>query len=862
MNKNTLRVSLIFFGLFLAFFSTQKANSAWIKNLVQETSAQGACSALDVIFLIDQSSSMSGTKPNDPTDQRAYAPQWAVDWLADNAYDICPEATHRFAMISFGTEAKITKDLCEIGPDNADEWEKVRVECKSGIEPLDMGKTNPLAAFQLAAQLFDDAPTIGLENRKRVIIFMTDGVPCLQEPNCGDYLGAAEELRTWINENLTFDETLLKQENCLKDLREKYQDKEIPPEEVNACLDQFRIDPGQINNSTYIWTMLLKQGMSTYPRSLRDIYVDIANSHAGDAIDLRKNRQDIPSNFLNILSSLAGVKATRISCGNFAVNPYLDQARLTFFKIDEATDVTISYEDALGNLQKIVDGQPQGGGFDVAEWYAQGTNERYVFNNPYPGIWRIESDACQDIDAYYEEVQFDIGGLQPLKILTPENEAIPPEASIDLVKIEKYPQAPYTDPQKPYYLQFTMRDKNGDVIKNADDPFFGVNFTVTVVDPKGDPKIYEMEWKADLSLYQSTEPVSLPHQGEYQITVGGDTLTREYPYGPLDRDLSKEKVFDIVHNLFSYEAKMNVVCPNLEIVDRCPWETRVAEDGCTFCPIREFNYSLTVPEDGSSIGPVHQTIRSGWPLKVNPFNVTVQFNSADDKPINLDEILTNPSTPLAVRVSSSTDDKTVSLVRDATNPLIYHGVVDDMDEEGNYRIVANLTSPYSEFYRSQNNTAEATFSRGDQTWNKETTYRTLFYILCMIVGVLILRYILIRTNRVKGVLVFTDGSTQIAEFPLNSGKNWIDFKKKTLEQYPQLDLKKLRVNSMSKRRQKARKVEGEDQILMSSDAASGPGVKVSGRTAETKKSFSFTLPPNQATDYSEDSVARMEYKEH
>jgi hypothetical protein len=726
-----------------------------------------------------------------------------------------------------------------------------------------MGRTNPLAAFQLADQILDDAPPVGDEGRKRVIIFMTDGVPCLQEPGCGDYLGAARELRDWINENLPFDSTLLKQESCLADLRKKYEDKEIPPAEINACLDQFRTDQKANNNSTYIWTMLLKQGISTYPNVLREVYADIAKSHAGEVIDLKKNRQDIPGNFLNILTGLAGVRASRISCGNFAVNPYLNQARLTFFKIDEATDVTITYEDATGNSHKLVNGRSEDGGFDVAEWYSEGTNERYVLNNPYPGIWRIESDACQDIDAYYEEVQFDIGGLQPLKILTPDGQTIPPEASFNLVKIEKYPQEPYVDPENPYYLQFTMHDTNGETIKDAEDPFFGVTFTVNVVDPIGNEKTYEMEWKADQSLYQSKTAIALPAQGEYQIFVIGDTLIREYPYGPLDRDLSKEKVFNTARELFSYDAKLNAVCPNLEVVARCPWATYIADDGCSVCPIREFEFKINTPFNGADIGPVHKNLLSGWPLKVNPFDVTLQFQSSDSNPINLDEVLTNPTVPLSVKVSNSTESQPITLTRDPANPLQYKGTIENMTAEGEYHLTADLTSQHNEFYRAKNQSAEETFTRTDGRWNKSVTYRNILFMLLLILALLILRAILIRTNKVKGVLVFTDGSTTIAEFPLNSGKNWIDVKSGILKKYPQLDLTKLRVKSLPKKKQRrARKTDAEDQILTVVETDTGSGVQVTGRTSETKTRFNFTLSPDQATDYSAESVARMEYKQY
>ena len=45
------------------------------------------CYSLDVIFIVDQSGSMSGdagAAPNDPIGSRFEAPRYAMDWLANN----------------------------------------------------------------------------------------------------------------------------------------------------------------------------------------------------------------------------------------------------------------------------------------------------------------------------------------------------------------------------------------------------------------------------------------------------------------------------------------------------------------------------------------------------------------------------------------------------------------------------------------------------------------------------------------------------------------------------------------------------------------------------------------------------------
>src|SRR5690606_27746726 len=153
-------------------------------------------------------------------------------------------------------------------------------------------------------------------------------------------------------------------------------------------------------------TMLISYG-SAWPQSLRSVYESMATIHGGGVIDISQKRKDIPATFLNIMTDLAGVPVTRLGCGNFAVNTLVRHARMTFFKINEETDVKISYVDADNNVHEVINGD-HAGGFNVLEHYSEGANERYVLDFPYPGIWRLESDSCDGIDAYYEPILLDL----------------------------------------------------------------------------------------------------------------------------------------------------------------------------------------------------------------------------------------------------------------------------------------------------------------------------------------------------------------------------------------------------------------------------------------------------------------------
>ncbi|MCU0485937.1 MAG: VWA domain-containing protein, partial [Anaerolineales bacterium] len=594
-------------GLWLASAESPVQAAASVRAAsLGETDEAGACFSLDVVFIIDQSGSMDGSPgvlPNDPTEQRAYGPRWAIDWLTDNALDICPDAIHRVALISFGENAYLDLPLSNVDPNNSQEATRIRERLKENITPQDLGETNPTAAFKLAKDVLDDAAPIGESPRKRVIIYITDGHPCVRALGCTppnstmDFVEYARQMKLQVARDFPFDATLLQQESCLNEAIITYGVDFIPPEVSTQCLAEYRSEPESFKNSTYIWTILLKHG-EAYSSRLRDQYVEMSESHAGEVVNLTANRGDIPDTFLKIMSRLAGVKAQRLSCGNFAVNPYLRQMRLVFFKVDADNVVSLSYVDAQNNTHQLENGIGDSG-FVIAEHGQEGANERYVLDTPYPGIWHFDSDDCNGINAYYEPIEISVGGLQkPLELLAPDGNSYYLDASYGDPPQILVPKS--VDPERisdsaKFNLQYTIRDTNGMTISQAGPVIFAINFDVQVTDPKGDQESYEMEWLPDLQLFQSTSILKLPYQGEYQVSVTGTSVNREFPYGPIESRQASQEIYNSTRELFTYSDKFMVTCPDLYTVDRYPWPEDVwqDDDGCDVLPIRNYGFKIT-----------------------------------------------------------------------------------------------------------------------------------------------------------------------------------------------------------------------------------------------------------------------------
>ncbi|MCX7103595.1 MAG: VWA domain-containing protein, partial [Methylobacter sp.] len=733
-----------------------------------------------MVFLLDQSGSMSGANgadATDPTKQRTYASQWAVDWLTDNALDICPQAIHRIAVISFGSQANLDLELSNVDPNNEAEATRIRERLKPRILPQDLGETNPQRAFQMAKQVLDDAAPIGDMPRKRVIIFMTDGHPCVERLGCTppkstmDFVSYANEMSDWVIHNLPFDAALLKQEQCQQEARATYGVNAVPADVSTKCLADFRASPDAYSKSTYIWTLLLKHG-SAYSNQLRDAYVRMSAAHAGEVINLTENRADIPTNFLNILSQLAGVKAQSMSCGYFAVNPYLRQMRLILFKVAAETPVTLEYVDAKGETHRAKNGQGDAG-FTIAEHGLTGPNERYVIDNPYPGIWHFFSDDCTGLNAYYEPLEIAVGGTEkPLQILAPGN--------ADPTRLR--------DSDK-FYLQYTMRGTNGISIQQAEPPLFAVRFTVEAVDPKGGKQSYEMEWLPEKKIFQSKDWLKLPFQGEYEINISAEASNRDFPYYLGTTIQDAVSVYSSKRQLFTYSEKFKAVCPNAGSIDMYPWpeDMTLDADGCDVLPVRDFNFVIAEPDADESL-PIHGTLWDGWPLPIRPIEFEVNLVDAKGEELSPTGVVDNIAHPFSITLAAGNQNINVTYQQDPNNSSRYNGTISGLNTSGKHELTVNLASGNAKFYEPLNHTASQTFNRQDGIWNTSRTYYGLLTLLILMAIAFVAYQIAIRNNKVNGTLVFRAGNIVISSFALGGGKNWKDLARRELSKKQELDL--------------------------------------------------------------------------
>lgn len=808
--------------------------------LTHDNESPLACPNLDVVFIIDQSNSMSGADgqlATDPNRQRKFAPETMIDLLADNVLDLCPGAEHRIAVVSFANSERVDLELSNIAPENLTESLQLREALRSKLTDQTFGQTNPKPAFEKAAEILNTAAESGEAKRKRVILFLTDGVPCVAELGCTltrntmDTTKYVKEMRGQIAQMLPFDSTLLAFEQCMSPLRDQY-GLDIPPQEANRCLGDYPADEPAYRNSTYIFVILLKSNQAYYQNTVNE-YQGIAAQHAGRLIALSENKLETENVVREIIEDLLGVKASLISCGNFAVNPYLKKARLIIHKIDPGLKVSLSYTDKDGVKHEITDGQStEAGGFDLLErYYAYGTNERYVFAFPYPGIWQLTADNCDGLDAFYDEIKINPAGYQP---------NFPSE-------LPQYDRQPYYDAQRPFYVDYRMGDETGRVIAQADNPQFEVKMAVTITDPENKSKSYSMTWVPTERLFRSTEPLQIAMPGKYKIDILGTTYEHAGEPAPLVSE-SYSEVFNTPRELFRHEG--------VEF---------------TVFPVIPFVIKVISPADGDTLRPIHGTLIEGMPLPIEPIPVRVQIVDRQGNPLdNLNEVLTDAQKALTAFIEVGEErSQIVTLSPDPDVTGGYRGEIPQFDAEGSQTLVVQLQSDFDDHYRPEERRVEVNFSRADYLWTRPVSYIAGLILLILAVAAAIVYNISIRTNKVTGTLVFRDATSVIARFPLNSGKNWAVIRPNTksedgrpLRDYLQLDLKRIKIENITDpaKSRRGRSAEPEGMLMESTFDSGGKRIRVSYVCSSIGGTKTVDLDENIPSDYSCDTVAQIVYE--
>ncbi len=737
------------------------------------------CIALDVVFVIDQSYSMEW---NDPLRNRFDVVKVAMEWLITDRWGRCPNIVHRVGVISFGDRAFIDLPLTPLQPTSENEWKKMRDELSGKFGPRALGGTNHLAGLQKAKFALEQAPVIqGPYKRKRIVLLLTDGSPCVARLGCKYKEGMSEEaerqymeeLKEWVEQNLYFSPSLLERERALNVL---FANNPVPtPKEINNIIAQYPVDRGEEEKSIYLWVLALHNEQHDYLRTTGPYFETIAQNHGGSLIRLKYNRQDIPQEVDRVLSRMLGVMPQRLQCGKFIVPPYLEALSIHIYK--NAGELKVRLQDGPYVIEAGQDvGDRKGALEHFAHYMAYREsgpqNEHYMFLLPRPGQWEISSGHCNGIQVSVVPVQAQI-------------ELFPEQTTLSFPLFHASGSNRY-DTQHPHWISFRLQPSSEQVraslgsqaippIENIPQCRLGyegetrdcsLQMQAEIVDPSGRSETYPVTYEEETSTWKIAHPVPVDQVGEYRVRL----------YGYTECWWAKEPTAVQLASALCEEGKYNVV-PKGSV-----------EFSYQVTPTELFTMRALKPAQGERL-QAHLPPTQG--LKPAPLSIQVQLVSVEDgKPLPVQRVFPeNPERAVKAVVHIGEETQEVWLQPSASDESILEGEIQNWDAVGRQAqlVVSMEGEPDYRYYQAQGRQIVVEFQRLDTLWTSPLTYQCLIALLVLFGAGVVMYNIWLRTNPITGYLEFETETGETIRIPIG-GKRRV---KRAGGQVEQLGLKKI-----------------------------------------------------------------------
>lgn len=179
------------FGIVVLITTSLATSNTWADSQWKVTlppRSQQTCGELQLVFLVDQSLSMSapvqGVSASDPYGFRFSGPAAAVEMLSSLRYQAYSASTIRVSLAQFGDRPRLVMPWTILNATTEAEHQELMTELAPFFEPTNhLGNTNVLKAFQSVSSLFDQAPPQTEGCPTRIIVVITDGKPSLLSPD-------------------------------------------------------------------------------------------------------------------------------------------------------------------------------------------------------------------------------------------------------------------------------------------------------------------------------------------------------------------------------------------------------------------------------------------------------------------------------------------------------------------------------------------------------------------------------------------------------------------------------------------------------------------------------------------------------
>jgi uncharacterized protein YegL len=384
----------------------------------------GTCDELQVIFITDQSGSMSGTTgdASDPDGLRFAAPQEAIKVLSALRYSSYQTSTVKVAIVHYGDQATTALPWTSLDVSSQAETDQLIAAIAPQLAPVPaQGNTNTKGAFEYAATLFDQVRPQTDGCPVRVVVAVTDGQPRVAAANFNP--------TTHLNELIAFAEQALPAPDTKiyvigLDRTNEFFDDNKP------LYDQLTEDPNKVFK------------VNT-PAELAAAMAQVFNPNSDSLAPL--------------INSGATASAYCVNGPTIQVPPYLQQVRITLIKPER----TLRLDVADGTGQLLTESRT-----DVSVKVEGRTDndpiEALTVVKPRPGVWTIQTplpptaaDICQ-----VRILQFNAAG-----------KVTQPAPGQPIVQFNRAP------------FQMQIVDASGDVLPDYGDPQYALRADLSLKTP-------------------------------------------------------------------------------------------------------------------------------------------------------------------------------------------------------------------------------------------------------------------------------------------------------------------------------------------------------------------------------------------
>ena len=479
-----------------------------------QTGDGATCWGLDIVLLVDQSTSMykkdEQAIPNDPEGYRYRAVEDLLNRLIVNRKEECPESVHRISLITFGNYANVRLPLLKVDlkqDQDISTWIAPYLSTiRSSDDDPSQNGTDFFVAFQKAKEVINNASPIvepeGYGPRRQVVILLTDGNPTTYYGN----LIEKTELPMYMRDLMAY----------LSD---------------SAWQDTKLYFVALHSDRTYLNEMGAKD------ESVEENWQTILAQHGGKLYNLAYNAQVIPASLNDIVDIEFGHPGKTIYCGTiFYVDPYHERETFTVFHREEDANKTIVFTK-LNNetLEPIY--QISGAGQQAQEQVIDESkigdmkllSDRFKHSSiktqfevflPKPGPWRFDVQGISNPEECKQRFEANQKMLiSRVLLLQPKPDGVLP----------LFDQNPYYDPQQPAPVVIELRTEDGVLVKQ--DPDYLLTMTASLSLPSSKEILNDGTTIKPFNLFEQTSghwtnvdfPLLTPEDGAYTLTYSGTT---------------------------------------------------------------------------------------------------------------------------------------------------------------------------------------------------------------------------------------------------------------------------------------------------------------------------------------------------